>query len=168
MAPRLPIVKPNALAMAALPLALLCGTRALRTIRRIRQERQRLERMWQATQALHQVSQAIMLTTGDLSRLMESVESVAKTMRYDHGGVFLVQEDGSVDLAVSYGYLSTRQFRSRQKRALRVVQHPDGDRSQVHGFFRSSSGGDAIPASVYRHRLCAQSANSVWMRCSQK
>ena len=152
MAPRLlPDVKPYRLAIAALPLAALCGLRALLAVSRAGQERRRFERMWQATQALHQVSQAIMLTTGDLSRLMETVESVAKTMRYDHGGVFLVQEDGSVDLAVSYGYLSTRQFRSRQKRALRVVQQALAQgKAQGRTLHRDMAGAKLVPAASWQ------------------
>lgn len=91
---------------------------------------ERLERMWRASLSLNQVTQAIMATTGDLDLLMETVESVARTMHYDHGGVFLADEDGSARLLVGYGYFVTNSFHSQQNELLQTVESAlkEGDR----------------------------------------
>lgn len=78
--------------------------------------------MWRSSLSLNRVSQAIMATTSDLALLMDTVESVAKTMHYDHGGIFLLEEDGSVRLYVGYGHFLTSSFNTNKEKILELVR----------------------------------------------
>lgn len=78
--------------------------------------------MWRSSQALNQVARAILATSGDLTLLMDTVESVASTLHYDHAGVFLLQENGDLELAVGYGYFLSPRFGQERGEVLEGVR----------------------------------------------
>lgn len=100
----------------ALSTAAVLGMQLSRGYLRFHHRIERLERMWRASQSLNHVSQAIMATTSDLDLLLDTVESVAKTMRYDHAGVFLIEDGEEIRLYVGYGYFLNRSFNPKEAR----------------------------------------------------
>jgi len=73
------------------------------TYQQLRAERDELERLWRGARTLNEISAAILATAGDLGRLMDTVRSVAASLRYDHVAVLLRRDDGRFDVRVAYG-----------------------------------------------------------------